>query len=184
VGNSPVPIAQFQSGGLSLQPQLTAAPNFNVPRGPFAPVPGNQGLLQPLIHTRTGFTGFVPTGLSNSPGSGGLQPQQNILPQQTGFVNQPILSNPTGFPANGYGQTQGFLPQTTGFQNTSGFQTPSPAPPVPPLPNFQPTGLLSNPTGFQSGGPGFGGFGGVQSSGYISLVYSAPSRTLDSDWRF
>ena len=164
MGNSPVPIGQLQSGGLSLQPQLTAAHNPNGPRGPFAPVPGNQGLLQPLVPTRTGFTGFVPTGLSNGPVNslgGGFQPQHNIPPQQTGFLNQP-----TGFPTNGLGQTQGFLPQQTGFQNTNGFQTPSPAPPVPPvppLPNFQ-------PTGYPGGGPGFGGFGGVQSRGYHSLA--------------
>lgn len=172
-GNSPVPIGQFQSGGLSLQPQLSPSPSLNAPRGPFAPVPGNQGLLQPLVSTRTGFTGFVPTG--SNPGNnnhvgigGGLQPQQNVLPQQTGFVGQPVLSNPTGFPPNGLGQTLGVLPQQTGFPQTTGFHTPSPVPPVPPLPNFQPTGVLSNPTGFPGGGPGFGGlgngFGGVQSS--------------------
>ena len=179
VGNSPVPIAQLQSGGLSLQPQLTSSPSLNGPRGPFAPVPGNQGLLHPLVPTRTGFTGFIPTH-SNNIGSngqvglgGGLQPQQNILPQQTGFVSQPVLSNPTGFPTNGFAQPQGFLPQQTGFQHATGFQTPSPVPPVPPLPNFQPTGVLSNPTGYPGGGPGFGGFGngngfgGVQSSGYL-----------------
>ena len=182
VGNSPVPIGQFQSNGLSLQPQLTAAPSWNGPRGPFAPVPANQGLLQPLVPTRTGFTGFVPTGHLHNIGSngpvgvgGGLQQQPNILPQQTGFVNQPALSNQTGFPTNGLGQTQGFLPQQTGFLNPSGFQTPSPIPhipPVPPLPNFQPTGVLSNPTGFPGGGPGLGlgGFGGIQSSEYLLSV--------------
>ena len=109
VGNSPVPIAQLQSNALSLQPQPTAAPNINGPRGPFAPIPANQGLLQPLVPTRTGFTGFIPTSSSNNLGSnlvggmgGGLQPQQNLLPQQTGFVGQPAMSNPTGFPTNGF----------------------------------------------------------------------------------
>lgn len=179
VGSSPVPIGQLQSSGLSLQPQPTAAPNINGLRGPFAPVPANQGLLQPLVPTRTGFTGFVPTGPSNNPGTnnlaggigGGLQPQQ------TGFVSQPAISNPTGFPTNGFGQTLGFLPQQTGFPNTSGFQTPSPAPPVPPLPNFQSSGVISNQTGFP-GGPGFGGigggFGGVQSSEHHSLADPFP----------
>lgn len=182
VGNSPVSIGQLQSNGLSLQPQLTAAPNLNGPRGPFAPVPGNQGLLQPLVPTRTGFTGFIPTTPSNNPGNnpvgigGGLRPPQSIFTQQTGFVNQPVTSNPTGFPTNGLGQTQGFLPQQTGFQNMNGFQTPSPGlsvSPAPPLPNFQPTGLLSNPTGFPGSGPGFGGFGGVQSSEYLSSMCPA-----------
>ena len=177
VGNSPVPIGQLQSNGLPLQPQLTAVPNVNGPRGPFAPVPANQGLLQPLVPTRTGFAGFMPTGPSNNPGTNnlmGFQPQQNVLPQQTGFMSQPMMSNPTGFPTNGLGQAQGFLPQQTGFPNTSGFQTPSPAPPVPPLPNFQSPGAMSNLTGFPGGGPGFGGmgggFGGVQSSEYLLLV--------------
>ena len=187
MGSSPVPIGQLQSNGLSLQPQLTAVPNINGPRGPFAPVPGNQGLLQPLVPTRTGFAGFIPTGPSNSLGTnshvggmgGGLQSQQNVLPQQTGFVSPQVMSNPTGFPTNGFGQTQGLLPQQTGFPNTSGFHTPSPVPPVPPvppLPNFQPQpqGMISSPTGFPGGGPGFGGmgggFGGVQSSEYHSLV--------------
>jgi hypothetical protein len=175
MGNSPVPIGQLQSNGLSLQPQPTAAPNINGPRGPFAPIPANQGLLHPLVPTRTGFSGFIPTSSSNNLGmGGGLQPQQNVFPQQTGFVSQPAMSNPTGFPTNGLGQTQGFLPQQTGFPNTSGFHTPSPVPPVPPVPpfpNFQSPGVASNPTGFPGGGPGFGGmgggFGGVQSSEYI-----------------
>ena len=192
VGNSPVPLGQLQSSGLSLQPQLTAAPNLNGPRGPFAPVPGNQGLLQPLVPTRTGFTGFIPTGFSGNPGNnlgigGGLQPQQSIPPQQTGFVNQPVISNPTGFPTNGLGQTQGFLPQHTGFPNTGGFQTPSPVPsvsPAPPLPNFQPTGVLSNPTGFPSGGPGFGGFNGIQNSEHISLIYPTLYCMIRSNLRF
>lgn len=184
VGNSPVPIGQLQSNGLSLQSQPTAAPNINGPRGPFAPIPANQGLLHPLVPTRTGFTGFIPTSSSNNFGTnpmggmgGGLQPQQNLLPQQTGFVSQPAMSNPTGFPTNGLGQTQGFLPQQTGFPNMSGFQTPSPAPPVPPvphLPSFQSPNVMSNPTGFPGGGPGFGGmgggFGGAQSSEYPSLM--------------
>ncbi|KAH9031364.1 hypothetical protein EDB85DRAFT_1959585 [Lactarius pseudohatsudake] len=36
-------------------------------RGPFAPVPANQGLLAPLVPTTTGFTGFVPTRPATSP---------------------------------------------------------------------------------------------------------------------
>ena len=180
IGNSPVPIGQLQSGGLSLQPQLTTAPNLNGPRGPFAPVPANRELLQPLVSTRTGFTGFIPTNPTGI--SGGLQPQRSIIPQQTGFVNQPVISNPTGFPTNGFGQTQGFLPQQTGFLNVTGFQSPSPGisvSPAPPLPNFQPTGLLSNPTGF----PG-GGFGGVQNSEYLSLACPNTCPTTDAHWQF
>ena len=198
MGNSPVPISQLQSNGLSLQPQVTAVPNINGPRGPFAPVLGNQGLLQPLVPTRTGFTGFVPTGPSNTFGTnnfaggmgGGLQPQQNVHPQQTGFVSPSVMPNPTGFPTNGLGQPQGFYPQQMGFPNTSGFQTPSPAPPmppVPPLPNFHPPGMMPNSTGFPGGGPGFGGmgggFGGVQNSEYFSLVNTIFCPAMDPEWR-
>ena len=197
MGNSPLPIGQLQSNGLSLQPQLTAAPSMNGPRGPFAPVPGNQGLLQPLVPTRTGFTGFVPTGPSNNLGTGnfvggmggGFQPPQNLPPQQTGFVNQPVMPNPTGFPSNGLGQTQGFLPQQTGFPNTNGYHTPSPAPPVPPvppLPNFQSHGMMSNQTGFPGGGPGFSGmgsgFGGVQNSKRPFIGQLDFCLVMDSDW--
>ena len=196
VGNSPVPIGHLQSNGFSLQPQLTAAPSINGPRGPFAPVPGNQGLLQPLVPLRTGLTGFVPTGPSNNLGAnnfmgGGLQPQQpqqSIPPQRTGFVNQPMMSNPTGFTTNGFGQPQGFLPQQTGYQNTNGFQTPSPTPPVPPvppLPNFHPPGVMSSPNGFQGNGPGYGGmgggFGGVQPSEH-HFIWDPIFAVIEPDW--
>jgi hypothetical protein len=117
-----------------------------------------------------------------------LQPQQNIIPQQTGFVSQPMMSNPTGFPTNGLGLTQGFLPQQTGFPNTNGFHTPSPAPPVPPLPNFQSPGVISNPTGFPGSGHGFGGmgggFGGVQSSEHPLSANSVFIAAIGSNWWF
>ena len=103
---------QNQQAGL-LSPQ-------NGPRGPYAPVPSNQSLLQPLIPTTTGFNSFIPT----RPGNVSLQGQQpqSFMPSQvTGFPNnpQPIMSPPTGF-----GSTMPMLPQQTamppgGFGNLS-----------------------------------------------------------------
>lgn len=106
MGSSPVPMGQHiqnrQTGLLSPQ---------NGPRGPYAPVPSNQSLLQPLIPTTTGFNNFIPT----RPGNVSLQVQQpqSFMPSQvTGFPNnpQPILSQPTGF-----GSTTLMLPQQTGI---------------------------------------------------------------------
>ena len=62
------------------------------PRGPFAPVPINQGLLQPLIPLQ-GTGQFVPTGMPPNP---------------TGFMP----THPTGFMPTGYGM------QPTGMQPT------------------------------------------------------------------
>jgi len=44
-----------------------ASQPFHGARGPFAPVPANHSLLQPLIPTQTGFNGFVPTKAAPSP---------------------------------------------------------------------------------------------------------------------
>lgn len=111
VNNSPLPMGSFQSH------TPTPPQPYNGPRGPFAPVPANQGLLQPLIPTQTGFNSFVPTrpptqatvppvpqmqGLS-------LSPPPMMLPQQTGMpmMAQPtgmqMMSQPTGMPMNGNG---------------------------------------------------------------------------------
>ncbi|VDC02124.1 unnamed protein product [Peniophora sp. CBMAI 1063] len=134
VGSSPSPL------GAHLQAQATGAlPPLNGPRGPLAPVPQNQGLLQPLVPTQTGFRGFVPT---TSPG---LQPQPTgFQPQPTGFQPQPtgFQPQPTGFnPSPG-----GLQPQPTGF-NPSPFQ-PQPT-------GFQPQGFQPQPTGFQPQQTGF-----------------------------
>ncbi|KAI0065728.1 hypothetical protein BV25DRAFT_1913175 [Artomyces pyxidatus] len=170
VGSSPVPIGQHlqaQQTGFLPPPQ----PAANGPRGPFAPVPANQGLLQPLIPTTTGFTGFVPTRLSNaSPFQNPPQQQFQSQPQQqfqnppqqqfqqqpsfltaqpTGFPGQQILPQQTGFPTSGP-----LLSQPTGFAggqfNGYGAQAP------PPVPSFQNSNfgqLQPTPTGFN---PGFG----------------------------
>jgi len=138
--STPSPQPQLQA-----QPQLQTQP-LNGPRGPFAPVPANQTLLQPLVPTRTGFTGFIPTRpvsvnaqssltlpslqqshLSQQPTGipNQLQLQQPHLSQQpTGIPNQlqlqqPYLSQqPTGIP------NQALLPQATGVPFNSFTSSP------------------------------------------------------------
>lgn len=124
--------------GHALQAQQTGmfTSPVNGPRGPFAPVPANQPLLQPLVPTTTGFSGFVPTRPGTSPSpfqSAPQQQQQSMLPQQTGFpgAGPSLLPQQTGFPMQG-----SMLSQPTGMQGS----------------------LLSQPTGMQSGN--FGGMGG------------------------
>lgn len=129
MGSSPAPIGQHfqnqQSGALPL-------PQLNGPRGPYAPVPANQGLLQPLIPTQTGFNGFVSTRFSDTPPFQS-QPQSAqpsfLQPQATGFPGNPqiINSQPAGFSTPGPILTQptgvssgpfgGFTPTST-FPNT------------------------------------------------------------------
>lgn len=100
MGNSPTPMGQH------LQAQQTGlyGPGPG-PRGPFAPVPSNQGLLQPLIPTQTGFGGFVPT----RPGSN-LSPPSFLQSQPTGF-QQPMMTQATGYP----GAQQPMMTQPTGM---------------------------------------------------------------------
>jgi actin cytoskeleton-regulatory complex protein SLA1 len=159
VGPSPSPLGQH------LQPQQTGfipPPAQSGPRGPFAPVPVNQGLLAPLVPTTTGFNGFMPTRPATSPSFLGTQPTgfAPIAPQLTGF--QPSLGpQPTGFQPSLAPQPTGFqpslAPQPTGFQpylapQPTGFQ-----PSLAPQPTgFQPS-LAPQPTGFGGGSP----FGGV-----------------------
>lgn len=169
MGSSPAPMAQHlqaQQTGFLPPPQP-----INGPRGPLAPIPANQGLLQPLVPTTTGFNNFVPT----RPGSAPFQPSPSpsfLGPQPTGFSgNQPLMSQPTGFQP----QPSGFQPQSIGFQvpQPTGFQPSQPFLSQPT--GFQPSGpLLSQPTGFGGatgnfgGAPSFqgssGGFGPVQTS--------------------
>lgn len=162
MGSSPVPLGQHlqnqQTGMLSPAPQ-------NGPRGPYAPVPANQGLLQPLVPTSGSYTGFVPTRPSSQPPAFQNQQQPSFIQSQpTGFpMTQPIQSQPTGFPMN-----QSVLSQPTGYPNFGPVMS-------------QPTGfgpgpfnsrgsLMSQPTGLPNGGFGSqslqsgSGFGQVQSS--------------------
>ena len=90
---SPAPISQFTHN-----PQITPQP-YNSPRGPFAPVPANQGLLQPLIPTQTGFNSFISTRPTQASHFAGPQQQSSFLaPQPT----QPLISHPTGIPIGNF----------------------------------------------------------------------------------
>jgi len=104
VQGSNMPMGQIQS---------QQSGNSNGARGPVAPVPSNQGLLNPMQPNMTGM--FVPT--RGSPV--GQQPQQQMQPQQTGFMaqqytgfapqQQPMMMQPTGYAQGfqqGYGQMQ------------------------------------------------------------------------------
>jgi hypothetical protein len=93
VQGSNMPMGQMQT-------QQTGA------RGPVAPVPSNQGLLNPMQPNMTGM--FVPT--RGSPV--GQQPQQQMPPQQTGFMQQPQYT--------GFAQQQPMMMQPTGY--AQGFQ--------------------------------------------------------------
>ncbi|TCD70400.1 cytoskeletal protein binding protein [Steccherinum ochraceum] len=174
MGSSPAPMAQHlqaQATGM-FQPQQQQQQIG--PRGPYAPIPANQGLLQPLVPTSTGFNNFVPTRPQSTPTTFQSQPFQQqpsfLSAQPTGFggpqPTQPLLSQPTGFS----GPTQQFmpqqptgfvsapmLPQATGIPN-GGFGGygggMNNVPPMPPLPTGSSFGSIqSNPTGFN---PGFG----------------------------
>ncbi|KAM5540360.1 hypothetical protein V8D89_005818 [Ganoderma adspersum] len=158
MGNSPVSMGhalQAQQTGMLSSPSPV---NMNGPRGPFAPVPANQVLLQPLVPTTTGFNGFVPTrpGASPSAFQPGPSPQPSMLPQQTGFQPSmfpqqtgfqpqlPMMSQPTGLPNGGFGGMGGGMQPVSPFQPSPTFNSMQP----------QPTGfnpIQSNPTGFNPG---------------------------------
>ncbi|KAF4574647.1 cytoskeletal protein binding protein [Pleurotus pulmonarius] len=146
------PVFQQQTGFL----QATPSPG---PRGPLAPVPANQSLLQPLIPTQTGFGGFVPARPNNNPSP--FQPQQQpsfLNSQPTSFGNpQPpsfLNTQPTGFQVNT--QPPSFVnTQPTGFQVNA--QQPSFSNPQPPsFVNTQATGF---PGSIRPQATGIAGFG-------------------------
>lgn len=109
VQGSNMPMGQIQS-----QP----SGNSNGARGPVAPVPSNQGLLNPMQPNMTGM--FVPT--RGSPvGQQQMQPQQTGYMQQqyTGFApqQQPMMMQPTGYAQGfqqGYGGQQQMQPSKLG----------------------------------------------------------------------
>ncbi|KAG2156026.1 hypothetical protein DEU56DRAFT_723571 [Suillus clintonianus] len=150
MGSSPTPIGQH------LQIQQTGAQG---PRGPFAPVPANQSLLQPLIPTTTGFNNFVPTRPYNASPFQGQAPPSFLSAQPTGFpgTTQPqappsfLSAQPTGFP----GTTQPLFSQPTG------------------LPTSGP--LLSQPTGMLGGS--FGTFGARPSFQNTTMQPAQPNPT-------
>ena len=110
MGSSPTPIGQH------MQNQQTGAVPPQGPRGPFAPVPANHSLLQPLIPTTTGFNSFVPTRPISASPFQGQPPFPFLSAQPTGFpvTTQPLMSQPTGLPTSGP-----LLSQPTGLPNGS-----------------------------------------------------------------
>lgn len=103
--------------GQLLQAQQTGAfqqqqTQQNGSRAPLAPVPANQGLLNPLIPTNTGFNGFVPTRQSPNP----PMQQNNMMPQMTGYSGG-MMPQQAGFV--GYGQQQQQQPEQTGYMQSS-----------------------------------------------------------------
>lgn len=199
MGPSPVPMGQH------LQNQQTGfvTPQQSLVRGPLAPVPSNQALLQPLVPTTTGFNGFVPTRpqsvqspFANPPQQSPFanptqQPQFSPLPQQ----QQPsfLSTQPTGFP----GASPSLLPQQTGYPglSPSPLQTQPTGFPAgnfgntgsflsqPPSNNFSSGPLLSQPTGILGGGYGAanGGFNSTplfQANGGYGGIQSSKSQLL------
>jgi hypothetical protein len=124
VGSSPSPMGHhLQNQQTGVLPQPSPQP-YNGPRGPFAPVPANQSLLQPLIPTQTNFNSFIPTrpGVTTSPFQG--QPLQSVFlaPQPTGFHgSQPMISQPTGVPFGGFNQAHSFQNSTFGQVQSSTY---------------------------------------------------------------
>ncbi|KAK0569100.1 cytoskeletal protein binding protein [Tilletia horrida] len=130
------PSASTSSPVPALGPGSMTAYNPNAPRGPLAPVPANQGLLQPLIPT--GGTGqFVPTRTGMA--GGGLAPMMTgyngmgmgmgMQPQMTGWQGggSGMMSQPTGYggfgmggmnvssPGSGFSSPGMMAPMTTGI---------------------------------------------------------------------
>ena len=111
MSSSPIPMGQHlinQPTGYIQSPQQIG------PRGPFAPVPANQSLLQPLIPTNSAFNTFVPTRPSNippplppslSPFSGGIPASQSLVPQPTGAAFGGF-STGNSFQSSGFGPVQ------------------------------------------------------------------------------
>ena len=181
MGSSPAPMGQLQSHITGFQPQQqqTQSPlQQSVPRGPFAPVPGNQGLLNPLIPTTTGFNSFVPTRPASNPPSFGAtspQPPSFLNTQPTGMPGT-LGIQPTGF-AGGSGLTGALnATQPTGFASGIGMQA-------------QPTGLpstgpLMSQTTSYPGALGAGPFSGGRAFGPLqpsmfSCIFSSYSQ---ADW--
>jgi len=148
MSSSPLPMGHpVNQRSLSPPPQP-----YNGPRGPFAPVLANQGLLQPLIPTQTVFNGFIPTNPANStsPFQNHHSPPSFLPTHTTGFSNpQSPLSHPTGVFNNfnsvpPFQGNSGFTPVQS---HTTGFNAPlGPSPFANPNGMASPPPLPSNPT--------------------------------------
>ncbi len=122
MGSSPLSLAHLTNS--TVIPPLSTQIS-NGPRGPFAPVPANQGLLQPLIPTQTGFGGFIPTKptLSPSPFQSHLSSPSFVPPQTTGFHSPSVITHPTGAFGNFRGGS--FQGTTDNFVSIPGLVSPS-----------------------------------------------------------
>ncbi|KIJ70021.1 hypothetical protein HYDPIDRAFT_77892 [Hydnomerulius pinastri MD-312] len=185
MGSSPAPLAQH------LQNQQTGVlppPQQNGPRGPFAPVPANQSLLQPLIPTQTGFNNFVPTRPNNvspfqsqptaaQPSFLQTQPQvtQPSFLQTQPQVTQPsfLQSQPTGFPGN----LQPLISQPTGFPGSGPMMAQPTGIPGGTFGNFTPTPSFANTNmaPVQTNPTGFSPFGQSPFNNVVSTPSPAPS---------
>ena len=114
MGSSNMPMGQLltaqQTGAYGQQQSQSPTTG-----APLAPIPANQGLLNPLIPTQTGFNGFVPT--RSSPALSPNQQPNQMMPQATGYNMNMSHGNNAGM---------GMLPQQTGFnqygQQQGGYQ--------------------------------------------------------------
>ncbi|OAX41347.1 hypothetical protein K503DRAFT_512190 [Rhizopogon vinicolor AM-OR11-026] len=163
MGSSPTAIGQ------PLQNHQTGAVSLQGPRGPFAPVPANHSLLQPLIPTTTGFNSFVPTRPISASPYQGQPPLPFLSAQPTGFhgTTRPLMSQSTGLPPSGP-----LLSQPTGIPGGS-FGTFS-APP-----SFQNTAMQAaqpNPTGVFAHSP----FNNAVSSPSPPSLYSQLNATSNT----
>lgn len=144
VGSSPLPLGQHL---FNQQTGLYQPPNNGL-RGPLAPIPSNQGLLNPLIPTNTGINHFVPTRPStNPPPNAFATPSFQFQPPTLSPFSDPGYSTLPS-PPQGFGSP--LVAQPTGFHSLA------------PLPSTQFSGALSvQRTGFGGGlgNPGFGSNG-------------------------
>ncbi|EJT97499.1 hypothetical protein DACRYDRAFT_119198 [Dacryopinax primogenitus] len=154
MGASPIPLAQLQAQQTGMYFQN------NGPRGPLVPVPANQGLLNPLVPTNTGFAGFIPTRPTSTP----IMQPPALMSQPTGFPSMAggIRPQPTGFPTFTAGTLPitGLQPQPTGFspvfaqvpqqQFTTSvtpnqfIPAPAPLPPSQPAANHSPASVFAS----------------------------------------
>lgn len=136
-------------------------PDPNAPRGPIAPVPINQSLLQPLIPLQ-GTGQFVPTNPTGATNMFGPQPTGYGMPQPTGIysvpqpqapqpVPQPMLGQATADTTSASSQQDRFSAASVFEQMKTGSGAFSKAASAPQSSGkYDP--LRAQPTGFASGG--------------------------------